>query len=99
LAVKRVSLDDRSRRQQFGEGQFPTLESVPRDAVTITCPIMTGAEYLVGCVPERRKAEAVRCALEGPVTTRCPASIVRTHPRATIFLDAESASLLSQGGE
>ncbi len=97
LAVKRVDLDERCRRQQLGEGQFPTLEAVPREAITLTCSVLLSAEYLIGCVPERRKAEAVRNALEGPITTRCPASRVRTHPHAALFFDVESASLLSQG--
>ena len=95
LAVKQVEIDERSRRQQWGEGQFPTLEAVPRKAITVTCPVLLSAEYMVGCIPERRKAEAVRNALEGPITTRCPASRVRTHPHAALFFDIESASLLS----
>ena len=93
--LKRVTLDDPCRRQQAGEGHFPTPADVPRDAVTITCPGLFRAEAWVCCVPERRKAEAVRNALEGPIATACPASIVRTHPNATIYLDAESSSLLS----
>ncbi len=92
--VKRVKLDVRSRMQQVGEGNFPQLESVPPEALTITCPTLLGAEHLICCVPERRKAEAVRAALQGPITSLCPASIVRTHPRAFVFLDADSASLL-----
>ena len=52
------------------------------------------AEHLICCVPELRKAEAVRNALLGPISPACPASLVRTHPRASIFLDVESASLL-----
>jgi glucosamine-6-phosphate deaminase len=95
LAVKRVTLDERCRRQQWGEGQFPTLEAVPREAITVTCPVLMSTEYVIGCVPERRKAEAVRNALEGPITNRCPASGVRLHPRAALFFDIESASLLS----
>jgi hypothetical protein len=50
---------------------------------------------LICCVPERRKAEAVRDAIEGPIGHSCPASLVRSHPQAFVFLDAESASLLS----
>jgi glucosamine-6-phosphate deaminase len=93
--LKRVTLDDPCRRQQAGEGHFPTPEDVPRDAVTITCPGLFRAEAWVCCVPEHRKAEAVRNALEGPIVTACPASIVRNHPNATVYLDAESSSLLS----
>ena len=97
--LKRVTLDDPCRRQQAGEGHFPTPADVPRDAVTITCPGLFRAEAWVCCVPEQRKAEAVRNALEGPIATACPASIVRTHPNATVYLDAESSSLLSAVGQ
>lgn len=94
LAIKRVSLDERCRRHQAGEGHFADFASVPSEAVTLTCPMLMSAENLICCVPESRKAEAVRNALEGPASTRCPGSVVRTHPRANIYLDADSASLL-----
>jgi glucosamine-6-phosphate deaminase len=54
------------------------------------------ARKVIAVVPERRKAEAVRDALEGPLTTRCPASLVLTHPAATVYLDPDSASLLTR---
>lgn len=92
--VKRVDLDERDRRQQAGEGHFDGWDSVPREALTLTCPLLMSSENIIGCVPERRKAEAVKNALEGPVSTECPGSIVRTHPRATIYLDVDSASML-----
>ena len=94
LVVKRVDLDERCRRQQVGEGHFPDLAAVPREALTLTCPVLMSAEHLICCVPELRKAEAVRNALLGPKSPACPASLVRTHPQASIFLDVESASLL-----
>lgn len=97
LWVKRVTLDDRSRRQQVGEGNFPTLDAAPRVAMTITCPALMSAERLICFVPERRKAEAVRNALEGPLSPACPASLVFTHPRASVYLDTESASGLARG--
>ncbi|HEX5484289.1 MAG TPA: glucosamine-6-phosphate deaminase [Terriglobia bacterium] len=96
IAVKEVTLDEACRRQQVGEGHFPGLDAVPREALTLTCPALLSAQRLVCCVPERRKAAAVKDALTGPITTACPASIVRTHPGAAIFLDLESASYLSQ---
>jgi glucosamine-6-phosphate deaminase len=95
LGVKRVELDAKCRSQQVGEGHFSNLDAVPHEAITITCPALLAADYLICCVPEVRKAEAVRNALEGEISTACPASIVRTHPRALIYLDRESASLLS----
>lgn len=95
LAVKRVTLDEVCRQQQVGEGHFPSPADVPAQAVTLTIPALMRAERIICSVPERRKAEAVRQALEGPVAEQCPASQLRTHPRATIYLDAESASLLT----
>lgn len=93
--VKRVMLDDISRRQQAGEGHFKDFDSVPREALTVTCTGLFRADAWVSCVPERRKAEAVRNALEGPIAETCPASLVRRHPNADVYLDAESSSLLS----
>jgi glucosamine-6-phosphate deaminase len=94
--VKRVRLDEKCRMQQVGEGHFPSLDAAPREAVTLTCPTLMSAATVIAVVPERRKAEAVRDALEGPLTTRCPASLVLTHPSATIYLDKDSASLLTR---
>ncbi len=93
--VKRITLDDASRRQQAGEGHFKDLESVPEKALTVTCSGLFRADAWVCCVPEKRKAEAVRNALEGPISESCPASLVRRHPNADVYLDADSASLLS----
>ncbi|MBP7946837.1 MAG: glucosamine-6-phosphate deaminase [Verrucomicrobia bacterium] len=90
--VKLVKLDEPCRRQQVGEGCFPTLESVPQYAFSLTVPALCAARKMVCVVPERRKADAVRRALRGPVSTACPASILRRQPHATLFLDAESAA-------
>lgn len=95
LILKRVTLDTKCRAQQVGEGHFPSMQSVPREAITLTCPTLMSARNLICCVPEGRKAEAVRAALEGPLTEECPASLVVTHPRAKIYLDLESSALLS----
>jgi glucosamine-6-phosphate deaminase len=95
LVVKRVSLDKRCREQQVGEGHFPSLEAVPEEAITLTCPTLMSARNLICCVPERRKAEALRNALQGPLSEACPGSLVVTHPRATIYSDTESSALLS----
>lgn len=93
--MKLVELDEACRRQQVGEGHFPDLASVPRAAFTMTCSAIFRAAAWICCVPELRKAAAVRDALEGPVSPKCPASLVREHPRACVFLDRASASLLS----
>jgi glucosamine-6-phosphate deaminase len=95
LAVKVVDLDEACRRQQVGEGHFSTLSEVPREALTLTCPALLRARHLVCCVPETRKAEAVRASLEGPLTEACPGSALRTHPDAHLFLDRESSALLN----
>lgn len=94
--VKKVLLEKACRLQQVGEKHFPSLESVPAHAVTVTCPGLFRADHWICCVPEKRKAEAVRNALAGPISEKCPASLVRRHPDARVFLDQESASLLSR---
>jgi len=95
LAVKVVELDEACRRQQVNDGCFPDLDSVPRRAISLTCPALMSARHLVCSVPGARKAEAVRATLTGPVATACPASILRTHASATLYLDNDSASLIS----
>jgi glucosamine-6-phosphate deaminase len=95
--LKVVELEEACRRQQVGEGHFKDIESVPPTAITITCSGLFRAESWVCCVPEARKAQAVCNALTGPISTGCPASIVRRHPAAWTFLDADSASLVSTG--
>ncbi len=95
VLVKRVTLDEACRKQQVGEGHFRDMDSTPREALTVTCPGLFRADAWICSVPDARKAGAVRDALEGPVSTACPASIVQTHPNASVYLDLESATLLS----
>ncbi len=92
--IKLVRLDEACRLQQVGEGHFPSLAAVPQYAYTLTIPTLCAARSLICVVPERRKAEAVRSMLEGPVSPACPASWLRRQPHATLYLDADSASLL-----
>ena len=91
-----VTLDERCRLQQVNEGHFRRLDHVPRQAITLTVPSLLAAKYVVAVVPEARKASAVKAALLGPVTPDCPASILRTKPNVTMYLDLESASLLGK---
>jgi len=92
-----VRLDEACRRQQLGEGWFTDLEDVPARAISMSIrQILKSGEILV-VVPEVRKAPAVRDCMQLPVSPMRPSSILRTHPRATLFLDARSASLLSHG--
>lgn len=92
--VKVVQLDSRSRQQQVGEGHFALLDEVPTHAITLTIPALLAAQAMLAIVPERRKNEAVQKALAGPITTTCPASILRTASHARLYLDLESASLI-----
>ena len=94
LDVKVVELDAGCRRQQVNEGHFPDVDAVPTRAITVTIPALLRAGRVLAIVPEARKAESVRDALTGPVSTRCPASALRTITHATIHLDSGSASLL-----
>jgi glucosamine-6-phosphate deaminase len=94
VTAKEVELDAACRQQQVGEGHFPDVDAVPRTAITLTIPALLSARRVLAIVPEQRKAEAVRAALTGPIDTSCPASILRRTPHATLFLDADSASLL-----
>jgi len=90
--VRQIQLDDVSRQQQVGEGHFPDVASVPATAISLTIPALLAPGVLIVSVPEKRKAAAVRAALTGPIATDCPASILRTSPRATLLLDQDSAS-------
>jgi len=93
--VKIVKLDEKSRQQQVNDGCFENIEQVPTHAITLTIPAIMSSEHIVCVVPGERKKEAVFKTLEGPVTTECPASVLRRHPSANIFLDKKSASLIS----
>jgi glucosamine-6-phosphate deaminase len=86
-AVKIVELDEVCRLQQVHDGAFGSLEQVPRRALTLTVRRIVETPRLMVMVPGTRKREAVCAALEGPVTTLCPASILRTHPDARLYLD------------
>jgi len=86
--VKVVKLDERSRRQQVGEGHFPNLAAVPTHAITLTIPVLLSAKRILCIVPEARKAEAVEKSLLGPITEDCPASILRQVGHAHLLLDA-----------
>lgn len=89
-----VRLDDACRRQQFGEGWFKTLDDVPREAISMSIRQIMKATHIVCTVPDKRKAQAVKACLEGEIGPMFPASILRTHPSCTLFLDSDSASLL-----
>jgi glucosamine-6-phosphate deaminase len=95
IDVKVVELDGPCRRQQVNEGHFPDLDAVPTHAVTVTIPGLLRAGRVLAVVPESRKAEPVRDALTGPISTSCPASALRTIGHASVHLEPESARLLN----
>jgi len=86
-----VRLDEACRRQQVGEGWFATLEKVPERALSISIGQLMKANEIICVVPDERKAKAVEMCLHGPVGPEAPASILRVHPNATIYLDPASA--------
>jgi glucosamine-6-phosphate deaminase len=90
-----VTLDEPCRRQQVGEGWFANLSEVPRQAISMSVRQILKAKEIIAVVPDARKAQAVKLCLEGEVSPMAPASILRTHPAATLYLDRESARLLS----
>lgn len=92
--VKVVALEPASRKQQVGEGHFATLAEVPTHAITVTIPALLVAGRVLVIVPEARKAQPVHDALYGPITTACPASVLRRFANATLYLDDASSALL-----
>jgi glucosamine-6-phosphate deaminase len=89
-----VDLDEACRRQQVREGWFPTISDVPTRAISMSIKQILKAGEIIAIVPDARKSRAVKACLEGEVRPDAPASILRTHPNATIYLDVDSASLL-----
>jgi glucosamine-6-phosphate deaminase len=92
--IKVVQLDAMCRQQQTAEGWFSSVDQVPEYAITLTIPTLFRVPKLILSVPGSRKAKIIRRAFEEPVSTECPATILRTHPDATIYLDPDSADEL-----
>ncbi len=90
--IKVVELDDVCRQQQVNDGCFPTLNDVPKQAMSLTMSFIMSVPHAICVVPTDRKANAVYGATRGPVTTDCPASILRRHTSAGLYLDKDSAS-------
>jgi len=91
-----VDLDEDCRKQQLGEGWFPTLADVPRQALSMTIRQLMKAEHILCIVPDARKAKAIRACFGGDVSPMAPASILQHHPNAIIYLDQESSAFLPQ---
>lgn len=92
--IKKVDLDQKCRQQQVNDGCFETIDQVPTHALTLTIPTLYNVENIFCVVPAATKAEAVKNTVTGPVSELCPASILRTHDKAVLYTDSDSAALL-----
>lgn len=91
-SVKTVTLDERCRIQQVNDGCFARLDDVPKQALTLTIPALCRAKYMYCSVPASTKAEAVEHMLRGGITQQCPASILREHACAYLYVDRDAAA-------
>lgn len=96
LVVKPVEIDETSRRQQVRDGAFASFELVPRLAMTVTMSTILASRAISVVVPGPQKAAAVAATLDGPIETACPASALRRHPDAVLFIDRDAASGVSR---
>jgi len=90
-----VKLDEKCRKQQLGEGWFENIDDVPKRAISMSVRQIMKSNCIIVSVSQRRKAQAVKCAIEGNVSNMCPASILQQHNNCQIYLDEEAASGLS----
>lgn len=93
-AVKPVALDEVCRQQQVNDGCFKRIDDVPKTAITLTVPTLFGGDYLFCIVPAKTKANAVRATLCGEIGEACPATVLRRHKNAVLYLDGDSSALL-----
>jgi glucosamine-6-phosphate deaminase len=89
-----VNLDEACRQQQVGEAWFADLSQVPKQALSMSVKQILKAKEILAVVPDKRKARAVKACFEGEISPMAPASILRRHPNATVYLDTNSASML-----
>ncbi len=94
-AVKVVELDEVCRRQQVNDGAFARFDEVPQEALSLTIPTLMARPKLFVIAPGSAKRQAIKMTIEGPIATTCPASILRRHPDAHLFIDGDSAELLT----
>ena len=90
-----VELDDTCKMQQVGEGWFETIDDVPKKAITMTVHQIMQSKKIISCVPYKQKAKAVKDTIENDVTNMIPATMLKKHGDWTLYLDEDSASLLS----
>lgn len=91
-----VDLDERCRQQQVREGWFETIDEVPEEGISMSVRQLLSSELLIGTITDERKAEAVKAAVEGKITSQVPASILQEHESCQLFLDDPAASALSK---
>ena len=94
VAVKPVPLDEICRNQQVHDGCFASIDQVPTTAITLTVPTLFAGTHLFCIVPAATKAAAVQATLNGPIGEACPATVLRRHPSAVLYLDGDSSRLL-----
>jgi glucosamine-6-phosphate deaminase len=94
-----VELDEACRKQQFGEGWFPTFNDVPKQAISMSCRQIMKSKAIIVSVPDQRKAKAVQGAVEGAVSPQLPSSILQKHEKTGLYLDKDSASMLKDKNE
>ncbi len=90
-----VKLDNDCRKQQMGEGWFPTIDDVPEKAISMSIKQIMKSETIICCVPDLRKVDAVQKTVESAISPMVPASIMRRHNDTWLFLDKDSASMLT----
>jgi glucosamine-6-phosphate deaminase len=90
-----VNLDEACRRQQVGEGWYKDISEVPKQAISMSVKQVMKSKEILAVVPDSRKAQAVKACFDGDISPMAPASILRMHPRATVYLDKHSAALLN----
>jgi len=96
LPVKVVQLDEVCRNQQVNEGAFSSIDDVPNVALSLTIPTLMARPKLFAIAPGPAKRHAIKATIEGPISTTCPASILRTHRDAHLFIDTDSAEFLAR---
>ena len=94
LRIKIVEMDLACRTQQVNDGCFSDLSEVPTHAITLTLSQIMAVPRIITVVPTKLKAHAVKIALTEPISTKCPAGILRTHKNAKLYLDKDSAEKL-----
>ena len=90
-----VKLNETCRKQQLDEGWFENIDDVPKSAISMSVRQIMKSDWIIASVSRRRKAQAVKCAIEGNVSNMCPASILQEHKNCQVYLDEEAASELS----